>query len=119
MRLLQLEGELETWGGSGKGEKAADEPGRRIVRSIPFDEYQQITRKLVVHLLEGDAEGKSKTDLANWYLESKAFDSEEELVQEALVVRSVIDRMIMHDQVLVVVNEGEGERERGRERDCS
>jgi DNA replication licensing factor MCM6 len=88
-------------------------PKREVVqRTITYEAYKTITRRLVAKLRASGAMVKSA--LVNWYLEEccEFIETEEKLAEEARIVRAVIDRLVIRDSTLYVVNESNREQQR-------
>ena len=76
---------------------------------ISYERYQAVSQAIQLHLRSrenrGESEGMTRKAIVDWYLSLQSeISGEEELVQEAKLIRSVIKHMQKKDGLLVYVN---------------
>jgi len=86
------------------------ETGKKKVVPIKFEKYKRITDLIVLHLtrlreLSSETTGMKQGMLIDWYLQEHCGDivGDEALKTERRVVRSVINRLVDNDRVLVPI----------------
>ncbi|TPX35566.1 hypothetical protein SmJEL517_g02085 [Synchytrium microbalum] len=90
-----------------------DEPRASAKLRLPYDEYQRISNAVVAEITrhEGRSQdgsaGMRKSELIDWYMESKEDDieTEEQLHAERKKVKAVLSRLINRDNVLIELRE--------------
>jgi agmatine/peptidylarginine deiminase len=88
----------------------APSEGKKKVVPIKFEKYKRITDLIVLHLnrlreLSSETTGMKQGMLIDWYLAEHCGDivGDENLQNERRVVRSVINRLVDNDHVLVPI----------------
>ncbi|BBN08841.1 DNA replication licensing factor MCM6 [Marchantia polymorpha subsp. ruderalis] len=103
-----------TSGGATDG--AEDAQAKKM--KITFEQFQKVTRALVMHLRQKEdsqpddapAAGMRQADLTNWYVgelnEQGAFESLSDMANEYRQVRAIIQHLITKEGVLIVLDDG-------------
>ncbi|BBN08842.1 DNA replication licensing factor MCM6 [Marchantia polymorpha subsp. ruderalis] len=106
--------EAGTSGGATDG--AEDAQAKKM--KITFEQFQKVTRALVMHLRQKEdsqpddapAAGMRQADLTNWYVgelnEQGAFESLSDMANEYRQVRAIIQHLITKEGVLIVLDDG-------------
>ncbi|KAL3687903.1 hypothetical protein R1sor_014212 [Riccia sorocarpa] len=117
-------GDPSSAGGAGQGaDEGADGQSKKM--KITFEQFQKVTRALVMHLrqhedvpdMPDDAPpaGLKQADLTNWYVgelnEQGAFESLSDMANEYRQVRAIIQHLITREGVLIVLDDGVAEAE--------
>lgn len=80
--------------------------------TLSFEDYKNLSNMLVLHMRSEESsfenetmerDGIRKSDLISWYLEQVGdqINSEEELIERKTLIEKVIDRLRIHDEVLL------------------
>ncbi|KAL2629746.1 hypothetical protein R1flu_014432 [Riccia fluitans] len=109
---------------AGEGaEEGADGQPKKM--KITFEQFQKVTRALVMHLRQHEdvpdvpddapPAGMKQADLTNWYVgelnEQGAFESLADMANEYRQVRAIIQHLITREGVLIVLDDGVSEAE--------
>jgi len=100
---------------SGASKDAAKAPAQKV--KITYEKYRNIANMLVLFMRQeedkamteegAESQGLRRSDVVNWYLNEIAGEitSEEALGTENFIVKSVIDRLVKNDGVLLALKE--------------
>jgi len=90
-------------------------PKEKVQITIPYEKYLSVRNQIVVFLRKQESEkttGVTQKAIVEWYISSNELQSESEAVLEARVVRSVIQKLITKDNVLIAIGNIKDKEER-------